>query len=226
MRGTLLAAVAAVAAATYGIDISAPIDSATAKCMVSNGRVFGVVRAWCSFGGFDDNAPGSVAALWDGGMAHVDVYMFPCAGQSPVNQANELVDTLSSKGVKFGMIWLDIESNPSPGCGWAAQTPHAVTGGLNETALQDGCSFITDLISTLKGRGINVGTYASEYEWSITVGSGCTAGDATPLWYAHYDGVPSFSDFTPFGGWTTPAIKQYSGTGSLCSFSIDSNWYP
>lgn len=24
----------------------------------------------------------------------------------------------------------------------------------------------------------------------------------------HYDGNPSFSDFSPFGGWSTPAIKQ------------------
>jgi len=28
------------------------------------------------------------------------------------------------------------------------------------------------------------------------------------LWYAHYDNNPSFSDFSPFGGWSKPAIKQ------------------
>ena len=27
------------------------------------------------------------------------------------------------------------------------------------------------------------------------------------LWYPHYDGKPSFEDFTPFGGWTKPAMK-------------------
>ena len=27
--------------------------------------------------------------------------------------------------------------------------------------------------------------------------------------YVHHDGSPSFKDFSPFGGWTEPAIKQY-----------------
>lgn len=25
-----------------------------------------------------------------------------------------------------------------------------------------------------------------------------------PLWYAHWDAVPSFADWQPFAGWTTP----------------------
>ena len=29
-----------------------------------------------------------------------------------------------------------------------------------------------------------------------------------PLWYAHYDNNPSFSDFSPFGGWKEPYAKQ------------------
>lgn len=34
------------------------------------------------------------------------------------------------------------------------------------------------------------------------------------------------SDFSPFGGWSSPAIKQYDGTNDLCGFGVDSNWYP
>ena len=33
-----------------------------------------------------------------------------------------------------------------------------------------------------------------------------TGGASYPLWYAHYDNNPSFSDFTPFNGWTQPAM--------------------
>lgn len=47
-----------------------------------------------------------------------------------------------------------------------------------------------------------------------------------PLWYSHYDGIPSFSDFIPFAGWKTPAIKQYQGTSSLCGASVDRSWEP
>ncbi len=39
--------------------------------------------------------------------------------------------------------------------------------------------------------------------------------------YAHYDNNPTFSDFSPFGGWATPYAKQYAGTSTFCSFSVD-----
>ena len=44
--------------------------------------------------------------------------------------------------------------------------------------------------------------------------------------YAHYDNSPSFSDFTAFGGWSTPAIKQYMGDKTSCGVGVDYNWYP
>jgi hypothetical protein len=42
-----------------------------------------------------------------------------------------------------------------------------------------------------------------------------------PLWYAHYDNSASFSDFTAFGGWSSPAIKQYEGDKSSCGVGVD-----
>jgi hypothetical protein len=99
MRIAALAAAVASAAATYGVDVSAPVSLDAAKCMVSvsaalhraslppripapapppppsvstqNGRSFAIVRAWESFGHFDGNAPATVANFWGGGMAHV-----------------------------------------------------------------------------------------------------------------------------------------------------------
>jgi hypothetical protein len=48
--------------------------------------------------------------------------------------------------------------------------------------------------------------------------------DTCPFRYAHYDGNPSFSDFTPFAGWTTPLAKQYQGTTTNgCGASVDYN---
>jgi hypothetical protein len=46
-----------------------------------------------------------------------------------------------------------------------------------------------------------------------------------PLWYPHYDNVPNFSDFKPFGGWTKPAMKQFWNTMKICGTAIDSNVY-
>ena len=34
------------------------------------------------------------------------------------------------------------------------------------------------------------------------------------------DGDASFDDFSAFGGWTTPAIKQYEGSKTLCGAGV------
>ncbi len=61
-----------------------------------------------------------------------------------------------------------------------------------------------------KARGVNLGVYTSKSQWTPITGSS-TKMAGYPLWYAHYDNNPSFSDFSAFGGWTKPAIKQYAG---------------
>jgi hypothetical protein len=46
-----------------------------------------------------------------------------------------------------------------------------------------------------------------------------------PIWYAHYDNLPNFSDWKPFGGWQKPNIKQYKGTVTLCGVNgVDLNF--
>lgn len=41
------------------------------------------------------------------------------------------------------------------------------------------------------------------------------------LWYAHYDDSPSFSDYTEFGGWKDPHMKQFKGTTTECDAGVD-----
>lgn len=83
------------------------------------------------------------------------------------------------------------------------------------------------MVNNIKKRGKQVGIYASRYMWQVIMGSydNCPyVASGVPLWYAHYDGVPNFSDFTPFAGWKTPSIKQYQGTSSFCGASVDRNY--
>ncbi len=61
----------------------------------------------------------------------------------------------------------------------------------------------------------------------IAVGFGSwTGGSSFPVWYAHYPTAKSFSDFSPFGGWTTPFMKQYNGDQPLCGADVDLDWVP
>lgn len=46
---------------------------------------------------------------------------FPCATQSATDQANSLVSYLHSHKVKFGQVWIDVETNPSPGSSFASE---------------------------------------------------------------------------------------------------------
>merc|ERR1711916_130595 len=113
--------------------------------------------------------------------------------------------------VRFGQIWLDVEQ--CEGC-W-------------HLFKDDNCAFVKSMASVYTGAGYTVGVYASQTEWDATVGSSCDMSQY-PLWYPHYDGSANFDDFTPFGGWSKPAMKQYSdGNGNdICGISVDLNWYP
>lgn len=114
------------------------------------------------------------------------------------------------------MVWVDVETNPSSGCGWSRT--HA-----------EHCTFVHDLVVALKNKGLTVGIYASNYMWQTIMGSqtACPSiASLTPhLWYAHYDGVQSFSDYKQIGGWAKPDIKQFRGDVSACSMGIDQNFY-
>lgn len=132
---------------------------------------------------------------------------------------------LSAAGVTPGRIWLDIESNPTPRCAW--RTNHS-----------ENCAYMAELVAAAAAAGGKWGVYASIHVWTsiMTTSSDpakCTAAAAAgwPLWYPHYQSTPdpSFDDFTPFGGWTAPAAKQYNDGGSTpagCKVSADNNWAP
>eukprot|EP00026_Physarum_polycephalum_P013754 Phypoly_transcript_14193.p1 GENE.Phypoly_transcript_14193~~Phypoly_transcript_14193.p1 ORF type:complete len:143 (+),score=20.80 Phypoly_transcript_14193:534-962(+) len=142
-------------------------------------------------------------------MAHVDVYLFPCFKcGNPSGQMSTLVSHLKSNNVEYGMIWIDVEG---PGTYWGSST----TANAN---------FFSSMVSEGKKLGVSLGVYTSKSQWVPIMGS-YTGGKSYPLWYAHYDGKESFSDFSAFGGWTKPAIKQYAGDATVCSVGVDKNWY-
>ena len=65
---------------------------------------------------------------------------------------------LNSVGKSYGMVWVDVETNPSSGCGWSRT--HA-----------EHCQFVHDLVVALKNKGLTVGIYASNYMWQTIMGS-------------------------------------------------------
>ena len=216
MKTALITAAVCIGAtiATKGVDYSTAQSLATHQCWKNNVISLAIPRAWRSQGDFDSNAIYNVRNARSAGIPYVDIYMFPCAGKSAVNQVADLVSKMS--GENYGQIWLDIETNPSTGCGWSSYT-----GASN-------CQFVTDLVNAVKYHGRVPGIYSNYYMWESIMGSAgsCPGLGNIPLWYAHYDGVASFSDWRNFGGWTKPNIKQYIGDTTLCGAGVDYSWYP
>jgi len=204
--------------ATEGVDMSGGLcDDMTLsewQCLVSSGYKFAVVQVWQGGYMYTSKIAQCVSQAWQAGMQHVDVYAFMCpncqGNNPPQNAISTMVDNLRSQKVNFGMLWIDVEQ--CSGC-WSAD-------------LSVNCQYVANAAHAATNMGVNVGIYSSLYEWEQTVGSGCTSVSNYPLWYAHYDGNPSFSDTAEyhFGGWTKPAIKQYDDHGPCTS--VDVNWYP
>lgn len=196
-----------------GVDVSQLFPTSAYQCLKSNGYGFTIVRGYCSFGGLDHNAVQSLTNAKLAGMI-TDIYMFPCRGKSATAQVDEMFAGIPAN--LFGMVWIDVETNDSPGCSWSGHDAAS------------NCQFLMDTISRIKSHGKNLGIYATAYMWQSIFGNrnACPQAASQQLWYAHYDGSASFSDFSAFGGWTKPTIKQFQGTNSLCGASIDKNYYP
>eukprot|EP00761_Pharyngomonas_kirbyi_P012006 gb/GECH01012033.1/.p1 GENE.gb/GECH01012033.1/~~gb/GECH01012033.1/.p1 ORF type:complete len:222 (+),score=42.63 gb/GECH01012033.1/:1-666(+) len=206
----VVAAIIPSISATYGVDISQRTSESAFSCLKNNGFDFAIVRGYHSTGRVDTAMPASVKNAWNGGMGHVDIYMFPCpkCGKSGKQQMAELVDYIEHHNVKHGMIWLDIE---------ASRLWH---GSCSQNQ-----QFAHELASEANSRGVHLGVYTSEAQWKPIMCNWSGLSNYA-LWYAHYDHRPSFSDFRSFGGWSRPAIKQYVGDATVCGAGIDKDWYP
>eukprot|EP01106_Pelomyxa_sp_JSP_P000846 TRINITY_DN1124_c0_g1_i5.p1 TRINITY_DN1124_c0_g1~~TRINITY_DN1124_c0_g1_i5.p1 ORF type:complete len:227 (-),score=69.32 TRINITY_DN1124_c0_g1_i5:182-862(-) len=209
-----------------GIDTATLFDATTWDCLrTTYGYERAVVRAYHSYGGVDTNAPVNLANIAAAGFPIADVYHFPCYGKAKTGelpasqQVSDMVKYLASTNSTYATVWFDVEDNPSTGCAWETD---AANYQLN-------CKFMGDLIAAGFQYNLKMGVYASSYMWSKIAGSTCTiaSSQGVLLWYAHWDNVLAFTDFTPFGGWTTPTMKQYTDQLKLCKFSKeDGDWYP
>eukprot|EP01112_Ceratiomyxa_fruticulosa_P022972 TRINITY_DN8594_c0_g1_i1.p1 TRINITY_DN8594_c0_g1~~TRINITY_DN8594_c0_g1_i1.p1 ORF type:complete len:179 (+),score=30.66 TRINITY_DN8594_c0_g1_i1:112-648(+) len=160
----------------------------------------------------DVNCPQNIANAWAANMSYVAAYIFPCSTcGGGASQAQKTIDYLSNANSTIGQIWLDIEG---PGTYWGSDT------GANQ-------QFFLDMANTILSNNISVVVYTSASQWEPIMGDNFTGGSDFPLWYAHYDDNPSFSDFSPFANWMVPVIKQYTDSGSDCGFSgLDVDWTP
>jgi len=200
--------------ATLGLDVSAGIcqsmSQSTWNCLAGT-YGFAVIQTFEGGFGFNSAIGTCVSEAHAAGIQYVDVYIFMCPnckGNTPASSAvTGIINSLN--GVAFGMVWFDIEQ--CEGCWNDAESNADFIGEAVNTA-----------VSMLGGS--RIGIYSNAYEWGQVVG-GWEGVSSFPLWYADYDGEQNYNDFSPFGGWTQPNIKQYAGDEGECGVDIDENWY-
>jgi hypothetical protein len=205
----------AVAAATVGVDVSSAVSESEWKCLQTPGGQgpieYAIVRVWRSTGSADPAAAATIKAARAAGIKYVDGYIFPCVPcGDPAGQVRKTKEMLDSAGAAVGMLWYDIERY-----NWPADK------AANR-------AFVSAMIAEGQKLGVKAGVYAGWNSWTAIVGKEWANASAAglPNWYAHYDNNPSFDDYEPFGGWTTPSIKQYKGDATSCGVGVDYNWYP
>jgi len=203
-----------IGAGYFGVNVSSAITPTAANCFRSGGYSYVIPRGYRSTGSVDTAVCTSIVNAHNAGIPTKDTYMFPCptCSKSAAQQMSELVNYLKTNCPSqwSGRIWLDIEGSQY----WFS----SVTSNQNwYKQLKDSCGTY----------GVRCGVYSSASQWSAIFGTlGFVYGNELPLWYAHYDNNPSFSDFSPFGGWTKPYAKQFAGDTTVCSMGVDLNYSP
>jgi len=188
--------------------VSIAVSQTQFTCLKNSGYSLAVVRAYRSNGSPDTNAPATLKAAKAAGLT-TDVYMFPCprCTTTAAQQVNAAVSALKIAGTTFyNNFWFDIEGSQY----WKDSSYNV--------------QWLTSAVAVANALGLKVGIYSSASQWSVIMGPSA-AFAKYPLWYAHYDDAATFGDFKPFGGWTFPTMKQFTGDTTRCDISVDINFF-
>ncbi|CAJ0590764.1 unnamed protein product [Cylicocyclus nassatus] len=211
-RCIVLAALFGISAAIKGFDTVQNLSIDKFQCLKDNGYMFFIGRIWKSLGEFDWDGLQNIKNAFEAGF-YVSVYIFPCLDFpkcAPVqDQVEETINRLNDEGVKYGMVFLDIQM-----LDW----PSDKEGNRNT---------IDAMGQKLDEMGVEWGIYTNKRNWNAIVGD-WDKWKHKKLWWSFWgnnDGE-RYSDFEPFGGWTDFYMQQYAGDfNGPCSVSLDLDYY-
>lgn len=126
----------------------------------------------------------------------------------------DYVQRLTSSGLlTTNKIWMDVEAADY----WFSSCDQN-QNWLSEALLSINMAY--------KGCGEEscVGIKTSATKWSSVMCNTSEFSNYT-LCYVNSDNTPTFTDFSPFGGWESPACKQYARNTNSCTIHIDKNYY-
>lgn len=111
----------------------------------------------------------------------------------------DALEGIKAQAAQPRMVWLDEED---------VETDNGATDDASKAYR---AQLIWSRVQHVRDSGYPVGIYTGSWWWTPRVGAVDYLAEL-PLWAAQYDGIADTRVFTPFGGWTTCAVKQYAGT--------------
>jgi hypothetical protein len=184
-------------------------------CLKQQGYSFAVPRVFRETCQVDDNAVSNLKNAWSAGFKRVEGYIFPsynhtgCA-LNATGQVLATVQALRQGNVKFSRLWIDVE-----GTQWSSD--HSLNG-----------AFIDEMAQAIVDADIPVGYYLSIRSYGDILDPWTNKITDAHLWYPHWDNQQNFNDFSPYGGFTQPNRKQYTGGIEICGSKdlVDQSWHP
>ncbi|EPB79165.1 hypothetical protein ANCCEY_01804, partial [Ancylostoma ceylanicum] len=198
----------------YAVDLNQPISESDAWCFKISQYSAVFLRAFAPFqsDGFESSV---CQSIWNAKQADLGVEVFMTPTRPSFNDGAEQFDQLY-KGlqgcqINVASVWLQVVSPVD----WMFQPQASV-------------DFINQVIAQANNYGVNIGIYTSQKEWmEITYGTNDLYAP-TRLWYWNVNSPgplgetpANFSDFSAFGPWTSPVVKQFGQGIPICGHTVN-----
>ncbi|WKX96055.1 hypothetical protein Q1695_012483 [Nippostrongylus brasiliensis] len=196
----------------YAFDANTAIPQASFNCLRSEDYVVAFLRGYKPNlnGGFDSTVVQNTKFA-NAENIGVEVYMSPnpSSGKTAAQQFNEFYNGLTAN-FSVQAVWLQV-TNPI----------------LWSPTIQNNVEFINAIVYAAKSKGLAIGIYTNQYDWSQITNNWTSMG-VNLLWYWNVLGSGEdsetsndFSDFHAFGPFKTPSAKQFGQGVEACNVTLN-----
>uniref|UniRef100_A0AC34GVZ7 Uncharacterized protein n=1 Tax=Panagrolaimus sp. ES5 TaxID=591445 RepID=A0AC34GVZ7_9BILA len=199
----------AQAAYKFGVDLSVAGSAADFHCFFQQGYGAALIQAYspANGGSVDPNLIQNLQNSMAAGLGG-EVYVTPTMSKDGKTQFDEVFNALTS--LKVNTVWLQVTSPIK----WSSN-------------VQNNINLIQSFVDRALAVGVPPSIYTNWYDWQQITGS-YTGFSNLRLWYwnnfgSNIESAANFDDFSSFGGWTKPAVKQFASNQSLCGLIVNRN---
>uniref|UniRef100_A0A914Z657 Lysozyme n=1 Tax=Panagrolaimus superbus TaxID=310955 RepID=A0A914Z657_9BILA len=206
----------AKAAYNFAVDITAYGSASTFQCLYQQGYNAVFIQAYSPASGGSIN-PNLIQNLNNAAASRLgnEIYVTPATGKSGSTQFDTVFNKLKNSGINVRSIWLQVTSPIN----WSNN-------------VQTNANLIQSFVSRANSNGISAGIYTNWYDWQQITGA-YTGFQSSRLWYwnalgqgPNAESAATFDDYRPFGGWNSPAVKQFALNEALCGLTLNRDVYP